>query len=641
MSVRPASSGQEARGPVSASLQAGGGVPEVQRGSARVVQSFSAVVANYIQSVQKSIEAKYDLSGHPDNLTKFLIEEQGVPEDASLDTTPRSFIEYLTSPSASAIGPIPPQDLSYPISNYFISSSHNTYLTGNQLSSDSSTEAYKNVLLRGCRCVEIDVWDGESPPSSPQPDSPGSDSKSGLREKLGFFKKSKKTPSEAPKSQGTKEDTIEPWRSNTSERAEPRVLHGYTATKEIPFRDVCKTIRDYAFVASKCPVIVSLEVHTSHEQQEIMVEIMETAWKGLLVDAPTSTDDPENLPLPSPAELMNKILIKVKYSPKPPPEPKPEPKKLEPIDTSSSSSSSSDDEAPAERAAKPKIIQALSKLGIYTKSYHFKDFDAPEAKIPTHIFSLSERALLEVHEQVPHKLFEHNKHFLMRTYPHGLRVTSSNIDPVAHWKKGVQIAALNWQKIDAGTMLNEAMFAYTSGWVLKPRTYLSLPPAEGMQVMPTIKMLRLRVTFFAGQDIPLPLDEDKAKDFNAYVKCEIHVEPPGGKTKEQVKTNRNNDEAEYKERTKTAKAGQSPDLGGEVIQFEGITVDEPTLTFVRFKVIDDNMFRDELAAWACYRLDRLRPGYRFIHLYDANGVLSKGVLFVKVQKWLEDVSGAH
>lgn len=54
----------------------------------------------------------------------------------------------------------------------------------------------------------------------------------------------------------------------------------------------------------------------------------------------------------------------------------------------------------------------------------------------------------------------------------------------------------------------------------------------------------------------------------------------------------------------------------------------------RFKVQDDVLGKDNLIAWACVRVDRLRAGYRFVHLLDAKGTESKGVLLVNITKEL-------
>ena len=78
------------------------------------------------------------------------------------------FLSIMTSEANDAYDPsrkrIDAESTHEPLSNYYIASSHNTYLAGNQLSGTSSVDRYIDVLQKGCRCVELDVWDGDAGP---------------------------------------------------------------------------------------------------------------------------------------------------------------------------------------------------------------------------------------------------------------------------------------------------------------------------------------------------------------------------------------------------------------------------------------------------------------------------------------------
>ncbi len=474
--------------PVDPANQAGGGT----RKTLRAVHTLQPTVLTYLKQIFEA-HAGSDQKWTPDQVLSFIQTVQGQDLNATgsrqllerqdgLDF--HAFLSYMTSHESAIVKPHLEEDLSWPLSAYFISSSHNTYLTGNQLSSASTTDAYANVLRRGCRCVEIDVWDGDE---SDAESSSSEDERATGAEKVKTKTKSSrfaKLKANLPDSVAAKlEKTslgkkIEDKASQHHDQhhhhsaapqdhakesevvgiVEPRVLHGYTLTKEVSFRDVCVEIRKSAFVATDLPLIVSLEVHCKAEQQQVMVDIMKETWDGVLVDEVEATE------LPSPESLRGKVLIKVKYAPP------------EAAASAQEDSQSGDDDriAPPAGGAKKKpkkpskIISALSKLGVYTRAVSFKSWDQPEASMPVHIFSLSEKKFLSNHEVNGMLLFNHNRDHLLRAYPSGLRIGSSNLNPPPFWGSGAQIVALNWQQTDEGMMLNEGMFAGTGGYVLKP-----------------------------------------------------------------------------------------------------------------------------------------------------------------------------
>ena len=49
------------------------------------------------------------------------------------------------------------QDMTYPLSSYWIMANHDTYF--NVTTGEASAEMYINALNRGARCLELDVWD--------------------------------------------------------------------------------------------------------------------------------------------------------------------------------------------------------------------------------------------------------------------------------------------------------------------------------------------------------------------------------------------------------------------------------------------------------------------------------------------------
>ncbi|CAD5206460.1 unnamed protein product [Bursaphelenchus okinawaensis] len=631
------------------------------------------------------------------------------------------FVRYLQDPTNYAFVPeevkVSQDQLEYPISCYYISSSHNTYLTGHQLKGESSAEMYRQVLLTGCRCIELDCWDGDD----------------GL----------------------------------------PLIYHGHTFTSKISFRQVVDIIKKSAFLTSSLPVILSIENHCSLQQQAKMAQMFKTVFSDKLVsNFLFDADYSDNPKLPSPWQLQNKILIKNKKMTMEPTvgfgfdklinteynlgprshkqsrcsydsstiddvdeddfdeflddedqetddaedartdveSPKVPVIKTPKRSTSQGSVNSfisdrtnttrndkkmdfKEDEvfvrrSPA-RIAGHQIAPELSDLVIYTQAVkfkaHLKGFVAGEESysrsrdelelklqsinmpkmrshapsllsyvgppkrqksssqistdslkstddnIPTpsttvtgrpmahascyQVTSLTEASARKLCRKHPLKCINYTRSHIMRTYPGGMRIDSSNFNPLQFWQFGLQMVALNYQTADVPMALNAAMFEQSgnNGYILKPRPLWDPTHPLYNKFNPLSKELNncsaliLQLTVISGQYVC-------PNQFTASPFLEIEILGIPADC--------------YKEKTKIVGRNSVNPVWNHTVTFRIRFVE---LAFLRIAVCDGaangKCITQRIVPVRC-----LRPGYRHLPLRTvANQPLEQSALFIRTR----------
>uniref|UniRef100_A0A8B9G4E1 Phosphoinositide phospholipase C n=1 Tax=Amazona collaria TaxID=241587 RepID=A0A8B9G4E1_9PSIT len=567
------------------------------------------------------------------------------------------FTNYMRSPSGDIFNPEHyrvNQDMSYPLSHYFITSSHNTYLMGDQLMSQSRVDMYAWVLQSGCRCVEVDCWDG--------PD------------------------------------------------GEPIVHHGYTLTSKILFKDVIETINKYAFIKNEYPVILSIENHCSVIQQKKMAQYL-TEILGDKLDL-SSVHSDDSTTLPSPASLKGKILVKGKKLPANISDDAEEgevsdedsadeidddcklmngdastnrkrveniaKKKLDSLikeskirdcedlnnftvttlpsgKTGLKSDSkktkleddveSGEDFSTSKRHGRSlmgsfskhkvshlvlsvclkcykktmKLSRALSDLVKYTKSVGIHDVET-EISSSWQVSSFSETKAHQILQQKPAQYLRFNQHQLSRIYPSSYRVDSSNYNPQPFWNAGCQLVALNYQSEGRMLQLNRAKFSANGncGYVLKPNCMCQgvfNPNSEDPLPGQLKKQLVLRI--ISGQQLPKPRDSmlgDRGEIIDPFVEVEVIGLPVDC----------------FKEQTRVVDDNGFNPMWEETLVF---TVHMPEIALIRFLVWDHDPIGRDFIGQRTIAFSSMMPGYRHVYLEG----IEEASIFVHVA--INDICG--
>ncbi|XP_056156859.1 1-phosphatidylinositol 4,5-bisphosphate phosphodiesterase eta-2 [Lampris incognitus] len=542
------------------------------------------------------------------------------------------FTNYMRSPAGDIFNPEHNrvnQDMTQPLCNYYIASSHNTYLTGDQLLSQSRVDMYAYVLQAGCRCVEVDCWDG--------PD------------------------------------------------GEPIIHHGYTLTSKILFKDVVETINKYAFTKSQYPVILSIENHCTVPQQKKMAQYLEEVLKDKLDLSNVSANECKKLP--SPELLKGKILVKGKKLPAN------LDADIEEGDVSDEDTGEEEDEdneedddiqvntvqdeneatAATQQKKKKRIARsimrsfkrkrkkktrvkkrttsdeelepgyhssskertivyhtkkrktmrlsrALSDLVKYTKSVRVHDIETQAYMTSWQVSSLNESVMSQILQLKPGQLVRFNQRQLLRVYPSNFRVDSSNFNPQPYWNAGCHMVAMNYQTEGRMLELNRAKFSSNGncGYILKPKCMCKgafNPMVE--DPLPGHRKTQLVLKIISGQQLPKPKDSmfgDRGEIIDPFVEVEI-IGLLSDCCKEQTRVVDDN--------------GFNP-MWEETLVFN---IQMPQIALVRFQVWDHDPIGRDFIGQRTVAFTSMMPGYRHVYLEG----MEEASIFVHVA--MNDITG--
>ncbi|KAL8162646.1 hypothetical protein V2J09_014135 [Rumex salicifolius] len=377
------------------------------------------------------------------HLRQFLVEVQGM-EEAEADSQSQRICRLITQKRnifSKKQGLSVHNDMSAPLQHYFIYTGHNSYLTGNQLSSDCSDVPIINALQSGVRVIELDIW-----PNS------------------------------------TKDDID--------------VLHGRTLTTPVPLKQCLKSIKEHAFETSPYPVVITLEDHLTPDLQAKVAKMVTETFETMLF-YPNS----ESLEaMPSPEELKYKIIL----STKPPKEyletkqgKENEETSLDPEEALGDVTPCNSDSDPEEEefdsySAKSKVAPEYKQLIAIRagkpKNGLQRELTARSQNVRR--LSLNEQALEKAASQYGMDVVRFTQNNFLRIYPKGTRIGSSNYQPMEAWSHGAQMVAFNMQGYGKALWLMQGMFRSNGGcgYVKKPEILMKSPDAEDIVYNPQLPL---------------------------------------------------------------------------------------------------------------------------------------------------------